>query len=433
MRERKRVDILSADIDSVSYDEALKLCKEFLEDDQQHYVVTPNPEMVMHIIDQRLESESVVYSSASMWNILRMADLAIPDGVGLIFADKILGAKFNDIHFKKRVSGVDLMMGLCEEASKTGKKIFLLGGAPGVAENAAGILQEKFRGLEVIGAEESYDSTPKYDEDVRMQILVEEPDIVFVAFGAGKQEYWISRNLPHSPSVSLMMGVGGALDFLVGAKALGAGVQIGPTRRAPKFIQKMWLEWLWRLILSPWRWRRIYKATFVFLWWVVKYRLVMEREYRPNVMACVYRYNESGEKEVLLCSREDDHDHWQMVQGGIDEGESEEAAVIREMKEEIGVIDRTSFRIERKLSEVYRYRWPFSVQWYRHHKKQYIGQEQRLFLVQYFGDRDDIDLRGLYTDDDLFYEYQWVRVSEFVDVLHPLRREAGSYFVKYLE
>lgn len=425
-----RVDILGAEIDPVTMEEAVHRCRAFLEGDCAKMIVTPNPEMVMKLVHEPLQGTTKIYDR-SLWSVLRFADLVIPDGVGLLLAARILGERYAGGRIPERVSGVDLMREICVLARERSVRVALVGAAPGVAERAARVLKREIAGLDVVGLRESDDGSARFDDALSAELAALNPTVVFVAYGAEKQEQWMARNRSRYRNVRIMMGVGGAFDFLVGSKAIGAGVQFGETKRAPGWVRRIWLEWLWRALFAPWRWRRVFNATFVFLWWVLKYRLFMTPAYRPNVLACVYRVNDGGRLEVLVCSREDNHDHWQMPQGGIEPGETSHNAVARELKEEVGFVDERRYAIERELPERYRYRWPFGIRWWVY-KRRYIGQEQRLFLVRFFGDRDEVDLRGLYANDDLFFEYRWVPADELLASLHPIRRDVAARFLPYL-
>lgn len=196
------VKILGVKVDRVDLEDAIKLVGEWIKQDKKRHIVTVNPEFVM--LGQKDEEFK---------KILNQADLAIPDGAGLRLADRQLN----------RVTGVDLMLSLINKGYKT----VVAGGRPGVAQKAAGILG-------VIGMTE-----PNVEKINKIK-----PDLLFVALGMGKQEKWIVKNLPEL-NVKVAMGVGGALDQI--AK---------PWLKAPLRVQALGLEWLYRLIIQPWRIKR---------------------------------------------------------------------------------------------------------------------------------------------------------------------------------
>ncbi|MFA5091994.1 MAG: WecB/TagA/CpsF family glycosyltransferase [Candidatus Paceibacterota bacterium] len=193
---------------------------------------------------------------------LRSADLAIPDGTGLLWAARFLGKGL-----PARVTGTDMVGRICSLAAKEGRSVFLLGGRSGIAEMAADRLKTEYPDLLVAGAMSGgsveYDETgmPILDYEVERAINLAAPDILFVAFGHGNQEEWIHANLHRLPSVRVAAGIGGAFDFIA-----------GKAKRAPAWMRKAGLEWLWRLILQPWRVGRIVTATVVFPLYVVAER-----------------------------------------------------------------------------------------------------------------------------------------------------------------
>ena len=205
--------ILGVKVDRVTLPQALKIVDLWLASGRsKHYITTPNPEMIV-----------AAQKDPAFKRILNAADLAIPDGAGLRLADPKL----------RRLSGADLMMALI----KKGYKTLLCGSKPGVAQKAA-------KKLGVMGI-----SQPNLSKINKIK-----PDLLFVALGHGKQEKWIAKNLPKL-KVKVAMGVGGSLDYI--AK---------PWLRAPLLIQTLGLEWLWRLILQPWRIKRqLSLLEFVYL------------------------------------------------------------------------------------------------------------------------------------------------------------------------
>ncbi len=206
---------------------------------QKCFVVTPNPEMIVY-----------ANSHNDAKKILNEADVAVCDGIGLFIAAQFLG-----IHLKERITGVDLLLNLCKEASDEALSIGFLGGRAGVAERTAECLREKHKNLNIrfTGADWDVKRFPKNGVD-----------LLFVAYGFPKQEKWIAENLPILP-VKMAMGVGGAFDYIS-----------GDVRRAPFFIRAIGLEWAFRLINQPWRIKRQLKLVS-FISMVIKERLRLAR------------------------------------------------------------------------------------------------------------------------------------------------------------
>ncbi len=224
---RGSVRILGVRVDAVTFDGMLDRIGAWILESGSHQVCTVNPEFVME-----------ARRNAAFAAVLEAADLCIPDGVGLLWAAKHLGHRLPE-----RVTGSDGVPMIAARAAKQGWRLFLLGAAPGVAARAGERLAELHPSLQVVGA---YSGTPADADapEIIARIAAVRPDILFVAYGAPKQDLWIAR---HSAAlgVPVMMGVGGSLDFVVGAQ-----------KRAPKWLQQLNLEWLYRLIVQPWRWRR---------------------------------------------------------------------------------------------------------------------------------------------------------------------------------
>lgn len=223
-----RVDVLGVAFDNVTMDEAVGRALELLEQDGPHLVATPNPEIVQRA------GRDPEYA-----RILAGADLVVPDGVGVIYAAKILGTPL-----KERVPGIDLASRLIAHAAQTGKRLFLLGAGPGVAEQAAVNLRAAYPGLVVCGAHDGYF---QQDGPVVDAIRTAKADIVFVCLGFPKQEKWIAAHGGET-GARLLIGLGGALD-----------VFSGKVERAPERFQKLGLEWLYRLVKEPSRIGRMAK------------------------------------------------------------------------------------------------------------------------------------------------------------------------------
>jgi N-acetylglucosaminyldiphosphoundecaprenol N-acetyl-beta-D-mannosaminyltransferase len=228
MAHRSQVHILGIRVDDVTYDEALARMEEFIADGRPHQVTTVNPEFIM-----------TAQEDPSFAQILNRAHLNLPDGQGLIWAASLLG-----VSLRERVTGVDTVVRLAQLSAEKGYSIFLLGAGEGVAAAAAQELQRRFPRLEIAG---TYAGSPAPEEDDRIteRIRRANPHLLLVAYGAPHQEKWISRNMGRV-AVPVSMGVGGAFDFVSGAAT-----------RAPHWVQRLGLEWLYRLAHQPWRWRRM--------------------------------------------------------------------------------------------------------------------------------------------------------------------------------
>ena len=218
--------------DDLTLDEAAKAAAGMIEAGGFHYVVTPNPELV-----DRARREEPFRQA------LNGADLVLPDGIGVVYAAKLLGRSL-----KGRCPGIDFAGKLMEHMAKTGLRLYLLGAKPGVAEAAAARLEAKYPGLVICGTHDGYF---KEDAPVAEAIRAAEADVVFVCLGAPKQEYWMVKNGP-ATGAKLMAGLGGSLDVFAGV-----------VERAPEAWQKLGLEWLYRLKKEPRRIGRMARLPLV--------------------------------------------------------------------------------------------------------------------------------------------------------------------------
>lgn len=270
---RKTINILGVNFDVITSTEAVSRVDNWLSTysgyfnfKKQYTIVTPNPEIVLKAT-----------KDPEYMEILNSADMSIPDGMGILWASKFkkisenekspwkrLGKLFASLGFTalskryatteipERVTGVDLMEKICAMTSERGHSIFLLGAEEGVAEKTAVKLMQKYPALKVAGV---YAGTPNEEDEKDIVELINstKPEIVFVAYGAPKQEMWLSRNLRKLESVRVGMGVGGSFDFISGTR-----------KRAPEKMRKIGLEWLYRLYKQPSRVKRIWNAVVAF-------------------------------------------------------------------------------------------------------------------------------------------------------------------------
>lgn len=232
--------ILGVRVDDVTGDETLALVERFIGERAPHQICTVNPEFIMAA--QRDEA---------FRDIINNAALCPPDGVGVLWAARRLGHPL-----RERVGGTDMAERIAARAAQLGWRLYFLGAAPGVAEQAATVLQTRYPGLAVVGTFAG-SSTPSEENAIVERIRAARPDVLLVAFGAPMQDVWIARNQPRL-QVPVAMGVGGAFDFIAGV-----------TRRAPRWVQRLGFEWLHRLIREPWRWRR-QLALPRFVWRVLR-------------------------------------------------------------------------------------------------------------------------------------------------------------------
>ncbi|TYR80143.1 WecB/TagA/CpsF family glycosyltransferase [Priestia megaterium] len=218
-------NILGIDVCSDTYNELTAKLLDDINHNKKSFIVAINPEKIMK-----------AQHDESLRLLLNQATYQIPDGVGVILASKLKKGKI-----RERVTGIDMMLKLCEAAAQHHKKIFLYGAKPGIANEAKEKLEEMFPGIQIVGTLDGYE---KDEVIINETINRSGAEIIFVALGSPRQENWIIKNKEHlTPSV--YQGVGGSFDVISGR-----------LNRAPVMFQKFGLEWLYRLIKEPWRWKR---------------------------------------------------------------------------------------------------------------------------------------------------------------------------------
>ncbi len=224
----RRVTILGARVDDLTWDEALRSVDAFIRSREPHQIMTPNPEFVM--LARRDEDFQC---------LLQEVDLAPADGIGLKWAAALLGDRIREL-----VPGSELVERMAERGAARGERWFLLGAAEGVAAAAGAELHRHYPGLMIAGTW-SGSPAPEHDDEICRRIEAVQPvDVLLVAYGAPKQDFWIARNQPRL-RIPVAIGVGGTFNFIAGR-----------SRRPPQIVKQLNLIWLFRLITEPWRWRR---------------------------------------------------------------------------------------------------------------------------------------------------------------------------------
>ena len=290
-----KIDILGTKIDALTQQQALEKIESFFNPQSSvtgheslvigHQIITANPEIVL-----------AAKKNKKYQDLINNASLVLADGIGLLWAAKFLSLKSNSwltsiiqakfsllslifcpSYYKEilpeRITGVDLMEKICERAAQKNWKIYLLGAGEGIAQKTAEVLKKRYHNLNIVGAASGptiQDTRYKSQETKNIQdaitnIQTAAPDILFVAMGSPKQDFFINSLITNHQSpitnLKLAMGVGGAFDFIS-----------GQAKRAPAIFRNLGLEWLYRFFHQPWRAIRIFNATIRFIWNVVIYK-----------------------------------------------------------------------------------------------------------------------------------------------------------------
>jgi N-acetylglucosaminyldiphosphoundecaprenol N-acetyl-beta-D-mannosaminyltransferase len=251
-----KINICGIEIDRYSLDQVIEKIidqakSRHAPDYAPGYVVTPNAQ---HIV--------MLQNDARFRQIYQQAALTVPDGVSLLWAAQFLGTPLLG-----RVNGTDLFEQLCRASAEAGLKVFLLGGRPGAATGAAEVLSARHPQLQIVGTycpPYGFESDATERERIQAAVAAATPDILFVGLGAPKQEYWIYEHYQQL-NIPISIGIGVSFEFVSGT-----------VQRAPKLLQKLGLEWAFRLVTEPKRlWRRYVFGNTSFTWLVLKQKLTL--------------------------------------------------------------------------------------------------------------------------------------------------------------
>jgi N-acetylglucosaminyldiphosphoundecaprenol N-acetyl-beta-D-mannosaminyltransferase len=245
----KVFQILGVKFHNLTIKEAISVVERFVALRKPHIICNPNVHNIM-----------ITMKDSEFRRILNECDLSLADGMGVVYASRFLGTPL-----KERISGRLLLPFLCELSVRNGYKLYFLGAEPGVAKKAAQVLQSEYLGLKIVGT-----YSPSFDffidqcenEKILQDIRCAQPDILFVAFGNPKQEKWIARNL-HNLNVPVCIPVGSTFDVIAGR-----------AKQPPKWMSKLGLEWIFRIVQEP---KRLGKRYLIenplFLFYLIKLKL----------------------------------------------------------------------------------------------------------------------------------------------------------------
>ncbi len=429
-------NILGVDIDNdLSKIELINKINNFLDSDKVNYIVTPNPEIIL----RAQKDEELFY-------ILNKADLSLADGFGLKIAAFLSGKKLN------RFTGADTIIDILKIAENRNKKVLIINNKSGLSSSSeiSIALEKAFPNLQFLV--EDHDIFYNLDnqkkdfinlkfkrnnlftkifkkiekninkklEFLNTSVLDFEADILICNFGAPYQEKFIKHNMEKIPSLRLAIGIGGALDFLS-----------GKVKRAPKFMRFLGLEWLWRLLTQPWRYKRIYQAIVVFPCKFFYWKFLSPLFYRKNVICILYRKKEIpyialenknrnplDHYQILLVERSEEKGHWQLPQGGLD-NQAIKIAGSRELYEELGI---SNFVPKKIFKNIFKYKSN------RKGRYGFKGQKQSLLLAEFKG--SDADIKINYWDHS---DWKWVKATDLVFEVHLLRKKGAEIFYKKFE
>ncbi|HAZ16803.1 MAG: hypothetical protein A3H59_02670 [Candidatus Jacksonbacteria bacterium RIFCSPLOWO2_02_FULL_43_9] len=381
-------NILGLNIHKYSKKEVISFIEQKMCSNVFSWIATINPELCLNALrNHRLQE------------LINSASLSLCDGIGTFLAAKIIHEPI-----PKRICGSDILYDICSIAEKTDQSILFLGSTESTLNSLSSYLHAQYPKLTFsCDSDILKKNTISYTKAIE-RIHNNPPSIVCVALGAPYQEEFIAEYLSHVSSVRLAIGIGGALDMIAGKKP-----------RAPRALQALGIEWLWRLFLEPWRIKRIIRALILFPAIFAYYLFRMHFCYRKNVLGCIMDTN----KNILIIERSDTHGHWQLPQGGIERGERIYQAFLREMHEELGL---NNFSVQVIVRNFFTYPWP---KWHQLNRG-YHGQKQSLVIATL------TPQQSIILDPSEVIRSAWVKQTELIASLHPVRKEMASQLIDYL-
>lgn len=429
----KPITIGPLQISAISKAEFLTEVNRRVSSNEQTFITTPYSEFLYAAL-----------RSGEVRDLLAKADIAIADGVGILWAErflskpltakshygKIIAAWFDIIisgarilltpsylyqSIPEKIVGAEVFFDLCDLAEKQNFSVFLLNDWSDSVQKTADLLKSKYPKLKIAGV-----SNKKIDDlSVKIDITEASPDMLFVGYGNIKQERWIVEHLKDLP-VKMAMGVGGTFDYAAKNKI-----------RPPRFVRKIGLEWLFRLFTQPRRVPRIYRATIGLMVSLVRYKVFQSYPFRANAVAVVV----NQDNKILLCKRIVQptkngsrrgvlDNYWQFPQGGIDEGEELLFAAARELQEETGIKSVKPLFIS---SFVHSYEWLHGNRPVVFNRLRYRGQTQQTVIFRFFGDDSEI-----VVDNHEFEQYAWLSSEEVLQQIAPERKHHAQTVLQEL-
>jgi N-acetylglucosaminyldiphosphoundecaprenol N-acetyl-beta-D-mannosaminyltransferase len=220
------VEILGVPFSTLTFNETVDQLTQAFAGDTPHHIITANPEIIMMAQDNE-----------TIMKMLHQADLVTPDGIGAVWASQFYGTKIQD-----RVTGAELSTALLEHCAKQGLRVYLLGAKPESNALALEKLREQFSGLQIAGRDGYFG--PEQEAEVVAQVKEFAPHLLLVGLGMPRQELFIAAH-KHELQAPVSIGIGGVIDIFAGT-----------VKRAPKLWRQFKVEWLYRLLSQPSRWRR---------------------------------------------------------------------------------------------------------------------------------------------------------------------------------
>jgi N-acetylglucosaminyldiphosphoundecaprenol N-acetyl-beta-D-mannosaminyltransferase len=429
-----KVDVAGLLVDAITKQEFLVLLDQRIQNKQKTFVTTPYAEFLYAAL-----------RNPEIKELFNKSDIAIPDGISVLWAQKFLSMPFSvsgfyariiqawwqviytgagillrpqSVYriFPEKITGADVVWDICALAEQQKYSVYLLGGMGEVPQIAADKIKQRLPNLNIVGVSNKQSTDPSIITD----ITAGRPDIVFVAFGPIKQELWIERHLAALPTY-LMMGVGGTFDYIAGRH-----------KAPPAFVRAMGIEWLYRLITQPHRWRRIKNAVPDLILALVRFKVFMSLPLRRNVVAVIFnndnkilvgkRRERQSQKFYVNQSATKFDNYWQLPQGGLDPGEDIVEGARREAREEVGV---TQLELVGVSEHQETYIWNNACRKLISNYYKNCGKQQWVVYLRFTGTDEQIHI-----DQDEFSDYQWVSLRDLKEIVHSERHAIAEIILR---
>ncbi|QQS22535.1 WecB/TagA/CpsF family glycosyltransferase [bacterium] len=327
----------------------------------------------------------------------------------------LLTPKYLYKNIPEKITGADVFFDLIQLAAENNKSVYLVNDQLNSAQMTADLLQKKYPHLQVMVSQKSKDD-PSLIADIKQAA----PDMLFIAYGQPRQEKWIKQHLPDLP-VKLAMGVGGTFDYAAGVK-----------RNPPSWIRNSGLEWLFRLVTQPRRWRRIINATLGLIVSLVRFKVFSTFPYRSNA-SCVVVNNDN---KIFLFASDPERiikngqyglagkKFWLFPQGGVKPHEDLIQSAKRELIEEANL---ANVEYLGTATHINKYDWTNGYRSLFLSRRLYCGQEQRTVFFRFLGDDSEIKL-----EDGYFSEWKWLSKEEVLATISPERRASAEIVLNEL-